>query len=325
MNTVKIGILGTGNIAGQMAGTLSRMEGAELYACASRTQSRAEAFARKYGAARAYASYGALAADEAVDLVYIATPHSTHCENTLICLEQHKAVLCEKPFALNLAQATKMVETAQKNRVLLAEAMWMRYQPLAKRIPQLLASGIIGRPSLLLANKGELNLLGTADMDPDLGGSALMGLGVYSINNAFLAFGGEVESVVSDAALLPSGVDGANALVLKYKGGKMAVLTSSMVCPMDNRWFICGEEGMLEIQGLSRISSIKVYNKHKQLTQEIAAPPMDTGYEYEVQACCDALREGRLECPEMPHSHTLAVMALMDSLRRQWGVRFVSE
>lgn len=217
MKKMNFAILGTGNIAAQMADTVSRMNNVVLYACASRTQEKSEDFANRFGVLNAYGSYASMLEDDNIDLVYVATPHSLHYEHTLLCLNKGKAVLCEKPFALNYIQAKEMIDTAREKKLLLAEAMWMRYQPMAKKICDLVDSGIIGTPRLLLANKGELDLNGFA---PELAGSTLLGLGVYAINDAFLVFGNNYEDVTSTAIFEENGLDGANSIILKYANGK---------------------------------------------------------------------------------------------------------
>lgn len=322
MKKMNLAILGTGNIAAQMADTVSRMNNVVLYACASRTQEKSEDFANRFGVLNAYGSYASMLEDDNIDLVYVATPHSLHYEHTMLCLNKGKAVLCEKPFALNYIQAKEMIDTAREKKLLLAEAMWMRYQPMAKKICDLVDSGIIGTPRLLLANKGELDLNGFA---PELAGSTLLGLGVYAINNAFLVFGNNYEDVTSTAIFEENGLDGANAIILKYANGKMAMLSSSMIAPTSNKWYICGDDGMLEIQGLSRLKTVRHYNRKRELVQEFNAEGLDTGYEYEVQACMEALESGAIECPQMPHEETIAVMKLMDRLRDDWGLKLVGE
>ena len=322
MKKMNFAILGTGNIAAQMADTVSRMNNVVLYACASRTQEKSEDFANRFGVLNAYGSYASMLEDDNIDLVYVATPHSLHYEHTMLCLNKGKAVLCEKPFALNYIQAKEMIDTAREKKLLLAEAMWMRYQPMAKKICDLVDSGIIGTPRLLLANKGELDQIGFA---PERAGSTLLGLGVYAINNAFLVFGNNYEDVTSTAIFEENGLDGANSIILKYANGKMAMLSSSMIAPTSNKWYICGDDGMLEIQGLSRLKTVRHYNRKRELVQEFNAEGLDTGYEYEVQACMEALESGAIECPQMPHEETIAVMKLMDRLRDDWGLKLVGE
>ena len=131
--------------------------------------------------------------------------------------------------------------------------------------------------------------------------------------------------VTSTAIFEENGLDGANSIILKYANGKMAMLSSSMIAPTSNKWYISGDDGMLEIQGLSRLKTVRHYNRKRELVQEFNAEGLDTGYEYEVQACMEALESGTIECPQMPHEETIAVMKLMDRLRDDWGLKLVGE
>ena len=137
---IRWGIIGTGRIAGEFAEGLQQIETAEFRSVASRRQETADAFAHKFGAAHAYPDYQQLAEDPEVDVVYVATPHSLHCENTLLCLKAGKAVICEKPFAVNGGQVAKMIHVAQKQDCFLMEAMWMRFIPLIREARRLISS-----------------------------------------------------------------------------------------------------------------------------------------------------------------------------------------
>lgn len=325
MNKLKMGILSTGNIAHQMAETVVQMDNVELYAVASRSMEKAKSFAEEFDIPKAYDSYEALVQNPDVDLVYIGTPHRFHYENTMLALQHKKPVLCEKPFAINLNEAEEMIRYAREKNVFLCEAMWVRFQPLAKKIRELIDEGAVGAPRLVLANKGELNNLGQSDIDPAVGGSALLGNGVYSITCAAMAFGDDVTGFSTDVLMLDSGTDGANTVTLHYSDGKMAALTSSIIANEHNAWYVCGDEGFMEIRGLSRLKTIRIFNNKREETAFIEAPPMISGYEFEVEACCEAIREGKIETEIMPHKETLRVMKLMDDIRKKWGLKFPFE
>ncbi len=176
---MKIGILGAGSIAHSMAKTVSRMEGTELYAVASRSIGKAEDFARQYQIPKAYGSYQEMAEDPAVDLVYVATPHSHHYAHVRLCLEHGRNVLCEKAFMVNSSQAREVVRLAREKRLLLAEAIWTRYMPSRALIREAVDSGIIGEVTSLTANLGYVVKHKERLIRSDLGGGALLDLGVY--------------------------------------------------------------------------------------------------------------------------------------------------
>ena len=174
MEKLRVGVLSTGNIAATMAETLRCMEDVELYAVASRCQEKADAFAEKYGFEKAFGTYEEMAADEKVDLVYVATPISEHCSHVKMLLENGRNVLCEKAFAVNAREAEEMTALSKEKGLLLAEAMWVRYMPMARTLQEVLASGAIGTPYTLTANLGYLLESVPRMMKPELAGGALL-------------------------------------------------------------------------------------------------------------------------------------------------------
>lgn len=326
MDKLRMGIMGPGGIANAMAQTVTKMEDVELYAVASRNRERALEFAGRYGAQKAYGSYEELAEDEMVDLVYVATPHSEHLANASLCIMHGKAVLCEKSFTANAAQAKELIELAAREKVLVAEAMWVRYMPMLSTIREVMDSGIIGRPSMLTANLGYKIDQVKRLQDPALAGGALLDVGVYPINFAFMIFGsGGIGKVSSSCTYTASGLDEQNSVTIQYEDGRVAVINSSMLSISDRKGIIYGSEGFMVIENINNFESITVFDNQYREIKRIDRPGQITGYEYEVEACRRALLEGKLECEEMPHAETLKVMEFMDGLRREWGIRFPFE
>lgn len=325
MEALKIGILGTGNIAATLADTMLKMEGIELYGAASRSLEKAEEFAKRFGLSHAYGSYEELAADPEIELVYIATPHSEHYKNAMLCLENGKHVLCEKAFAVNAAQAKEMIALAEEKRLLITEAMWVRYMPMAKTLKEVLDSGIIGEPMTLTASLCYLIDKFPRLTDPNLAGGALLDVGVYVITFASLVFGDEITSIDSSVIKADTGVDSQNSMVFGYPGGKMAVLNSSIHVLSDRRGIIYGTKGYIEVENINNFESIKVYDEARKLVETYERPEQISGYEYQIDSCRKAVREQRIECPEMPHNTTIHVMETMDALRAQWGIRYPFE
>lgn len=322
---INVAIMGAGNIAGVMAGTLNKMKNVRCYAVGSRSKDKAVAFARKFGCKKAYGSYEELVSDKKVDLVYIATPHSEHYENAKLCIEHGKAVLCEKAFTANAAQAEELIALAEEKKVLLTEAIWTRYMPMLQTIREVLDSGVIGVPTTLTANLGYV-LSGVARLnDPALAGGALLDVGVYTLNFASMIFGTEIEKVSSTCTYTKSGVDEQNSVTLMYEDGKVAVLNSSMVSQSDRKGVIYGTKGFLVIENINNFESITVYDAEYKKTAKYNRPKQITGYEYEVEACVQAIKDGTLECPQMPHAETIRIMKLMDSLRAEWGIKYPFE
>lgn len=317
---MKVGIIGTGAIASAMAETLGRMKDAEPYAVASREEKKAEAFARKWGFKKYYGSYRELAEDSETELIYIATPHSCHCGDAELCIENGKPVLCEKAFTGNAAQAKKIISLAEEKGVFLSEAMWTRYLPGRAVMERIIAGGEIGEVRMVTANFGG-NLADVRRItDPALAGGALLDLGIYPLTFAVMVLGKEIEDIVSSCAKFETGVDAQNAIILKYKNGALASLQSSALSGMDQQGIVYGTGGYLIVEDVHNIRSVKVYDTERRFIREERAPEQITGYEYEVEAAARAVREGKTECKEMPHKDSIFMMELMDRLRREWGI-----
>ena len=325
MEQLRVGILSTGNIAATMANTVAKMKEARVYAVASRSLEKAENFAQRFQIEKAYGSYEEMAADENVDLVYVASPMSEHYENVKMLIAHGRNILCEKAFAINQKQAREMTELAREKGVLLAEAMWVRYMPMWNTIRQVLAEGAIGEPMTLTANL--CYLIGDVPrlLKPELGGGALLDVGVYAMNFASMVFGNQVEKMVSTAIMTDTGVDAQNSITLIYPGGKMAVLNSSMRVLSDRQGIIYGTEGFAVVENINNFQTLTIYDRNRQVTAEYHCPEQITGYEYEVLACKEAIEKGLTQCPQMPHKETLEIMGLMDQARAQWGLKFPME
>lgn len=322
---MNISILGAGSIAGTMATTLQPLKNVTCYAVAARDKTRAQVFADKYGFAKAYGSYKDMLEDPDVELVYIATPHSHHYEHIRLCLEHGKHVLCEKAFTANARQAEEVLRLAESKGLLLTEAMWIRYMPMANKIREVVGSGIIGRPTSLSANLGYPLEHVERMVKPELCGGALLDLGVYVLNFATMIFGNEIESMAANCVRYGSGVDAQETIMLTYRDGRMATLYATMLAQTDRRGLINGTNGYIEIDNINNFEAMRVYNLERRVVAEYAAPMQVTGYEYEVQSAMDAINEGRIECPEMTHYDTLFMMQLMDNIRSAWGIRFPYE
>ncbi len=322
---LNVAIMGTGSIACKMAETLGKMRNVKCYAVASRTKERAEVFAKEYGFKKAYASYEELVQDESVELVYIATPHSEHFKNAMLCLNNNRPVLCEKAFTANAKQAKELFAYAAEHKVFIAEAIWTRYMPMLSTIKEVLASGCIGKPVMLTANLGYPVSKVTRLTAPELAGGALLDLGVYPLNFAAMIFGTEIEKIQSVCTYTETGVDEQESITLIYKDGKTAVLHASMLAVSDRQGIICGTEGYMVVENINNFESITVYNNNHEKENVYKRPKQITGYEYEVEACAKALKQGWIQCPEMPHEESLKMMEWMDSIRAQWGIVYPFE
>lgn len=328
---MKLAILGAGSIAKSMCATVRGMMAAgrpvELYAIAARDEVRAAAFAKEQGVSRAYGSYEEMLADPAVDLVYIATPHSHHHDHMKLCIAAGKAILCEKAFTANAAQAREVLALAREKGVYVAEAIWTRYMPSRRIIDVLIADGAIGKPCMLTANLG-YDIEGKERIVlPELAGGALLDLGVYTLNFASMVFGDDHARVESSVTMLPTGVDRTDNISILYGDGREAYLTSTTMCNADRRCVVYGSKGYLTVDNVNNPGFIEVFGKDDRIhpVRRIDVPKQITGYEYEVEACMRDLANGALEPAEMPHAKTIAIMEQMDALRAQWGLKYPFE
>ena len=321
----RIGIIGAGHIAEKMAATINGMPDVEAYAVASRQYGKAAAFAGRFGFTRAYGSYEELVEDPAVDLVYVATPHSLHYDHVRLCLSHGKAVLCEKAFMANAREAEEVTRMSEENNVFLAEAIWTRYMPFQKTVREIIDSGAIGRPMMLSAHLGYPVASKERIMRPELGGGALLDLGVYALNFALMMFGTDISRMTSSCTKSDTGVDLQNSIILEYSDGMIADLQSTALCASDRQGIVCGDRGYIVCDNINNMLKAELYDAGHTLIGTYNAPAQITGFEYQVQACIDAIREGMIETPYMPHSESIRVMRIMDSLRSSWGVRFPND
>lgn len=322
---MKVGILGTGWIAEKMAITINGMEkerGIEAYAVASRTKEKAEAFAKKWKFETAYGSYEALVNDPKVDLVYVATPHSEHYDNMLLCLNAGKPILCEKAFTACGWQAEEIIRIAHERKIFVTEAIWTRYMPFSQTIIDTVNSGAIGTPKMITANLCYPNINLPRMYLPELAGGALLDLGVYAINFAAMIFGKDIESTVSSATLTKTGVDATSSIILNYSDNRQAILTSSNLVKSDRHGIISGSKGHIIVDNINNPNHFDLYDDDYKLAQSCDCPKQITGYEYQVYACKEALEQGLIESPYMPHDETIRIMRQMDELRFQWGVKY---
>ena len=325
MERFRVGIIGAGHIAEKMAWTLTQMTEAEPYAVASRSLEKAEAFAEKYGFSKAYGSYEDILDDPMVELVYVATPHSFHHAHVRMCLEKGKPVLCEKAFMLNRAQAEDVINLAREKKVFLAEAIWTRYEPAREILDGLIASGEIGTPTFLKASlsypvEGKERVRTAA-----LGGGALLDLGVYCINFALMNMGSDIEKITTTCRKNEEGVDVQETFTFQYRDGRTAMLAASVLCADDRQGIISGDKGYIIADNINNPLRFDIYRRGAELVRSVEVPQQITGFEYQVRACIEAIRSGKIEPDAMPHSEILRVLEIMDTLRKEWDVEFPDE
>ncbi|MFI1956763.1 Gfo/Idh/MocA family protein [Streptomyces althioticus] len=326
---VRWGILATGGMAATFTADLVDMPDAEVVAVASRSVESAKTFADRFGIPRAYGDWEALAADDGLDVVYVATPHSAHRAAAGMMLEAGQHVLCEKPFTLNSREAAELVALARDGGHFLMEAMWMYCHPMVRRLKALVADGAIGEVRHVQADFGLSGPFPATHRlrDPALGGGALLDLGVYPVSFAHLLLG-EPSDIVARATLSEEGVDLQTGALLSWENGALASVHCSIAGGTATSASITGSEGRIDIPNGFFFPERFVLHRDGRDAEEFAADPADgprASLKHEAAEVMRALRAGETESPVVPLDGTLAVMRTLDAIRDRVGVRYPGE
>jgi dihydrodiol dehydrogenase / D-xylose 1-dehydrogenase (NADP) len=349
---VRFGFLGGGRVAQDFATGLSVVEGAMLSAVASRSAATANAFAARFPEVRVLAGYDAVLADPEVDVVYVATPHHLHAAQSIAALEAGKAVLCEKPFTMDAAEAHRVVEVARRTGGFCMEAMWMRFFPVIRRAKEIVANGTIGEARLLHADFGVPTAAGSDSRfyDPAQGGGALLDRGVYAVSLATLLFGRPTDVLALEGPTA-TGVDEHVGIVMRFEGGRLAILSASLTSLTHNTALVCGTHGSVAIAApffcperlaLRHYRAAEVESAPTRRDELVAlakrtrpgraalrtlkpllagrptrfrAPMRGNGYGYEADEVVRCLRSGELESPLMTLDDSVTVMEALDAAR----------
>ncbi|MEU0935460.1 Gfo/Idh/MocA family oxidoreductase [Embleya sp. NPDC005971] len=328
--TIRWGILATGGIAAEFTKALQSLPNTEVVAVGSRSLESAKAFAERFGIPRAHGSWAELAADDDVDVVYVATPHAAHRVAAGLCLEAGRAVLCEKAFTLDAREALELVELARQRGLFLMEAMWTYCHPLIRRLRELIAAGEIGEIRSVSAAFGFAGEFPPEHRlrDPAQGGGALLDLGVYPVSLAQLLLG-EPDAIRAWAHLTPEGVDDNTGIVLGWHNGAVATLGCTFTAHTDAPATITGSRGRIEFaEGFFYPDRFVVHRPGREprtvLLAEVTADPERGTMRHEAAEVNRCLRVGETESPLVPLAGTLAVMRTLDTVREQIGVRYPS-
>ncbi|MEP7258206.1 MAG: Gfo/Idh/MocA family oxidoreductase [Flavitalea sp.] len=327
---IRWGILGCGNIAAKFAADLSFVEDAVVTSVASRSLDKAKAFAVRFGAAHAYGSYEELARDPEVDVIYVATPHSHHYENTLLCLNHDKATLCEKAFALNSWQAHEMIDLAKKRKVFLMEALWTKFLPHYIKLQEILKAGTLGDITSVIVNFGFVPTppVPARVFDPALGGGTMLDIGIYNVFMAMSVLGrpDHIDAYMKPAS---TGIDAQCAVLFRYNNGSMAQLFSSFEANLAMEADIAGNKGRIRVtHRFYAPDTVIEYYSDKPDSLQVINVERETGghgYEYEARHVGECLRKGLLESPVMTHADTLMLMEVLDEIRRKAGIVYSAD
>lgn len=314
------GILGPGRIAGRFATDLARLPEARRVAVGSRDLARAQAFAAEHAFERAYGSYEELVRDPEVQAVYVATPHPFHAEHSRLCLEHGKAVLCEKPMAVNARQAREMVACARANGAFLMEAMWSRFNPVMSQVRRWLSEGAIGEVRLVTADFGfrtAWNPQGRL-LDLNLAGGALLDVGVYVVSLASMVFGQAPQTVSASAYLGETGVDEQTAMLFGYPSGALAQLFCAIRTATIGEARLYGTEGHIYIPDFWRATQA-VLSRPGREAERVEG---EAGYHFEAAEVMACVRAGQVESAVMPLDESVGILETMDRVRGLIGLKY---
>jgi predicted dehydrogenase len=316
------GILGTGGIARAFATDLRLTDTGTVMAVGSRTAQAARGFADEFGVPHRHASYAGLVADPDVDVVYVATPHPMHHDNALLALRAGKHVLVEKPFTMNAEQARDVARVAREAGLFAMEAMWTRFLPHMHVIRDWLAAGVLGEVVTVTADHGQWF---ADDPDfrlfaPELGGGALLDLGVYPVSFASMVLG-PPSRVVALADPAFTGVDAQTSMVFGYDSGAQAVLTCTLRAKSPTRAAIVGTAARIEVDGdFYAPAAVSLISRDGQVSR-VESDHRGRGLRHQADEVARCLAAGAVESTLLPLSETISVLATMDTVLSMVAVR----
>lgn len=323
--TIKWGIIGCGKIAHKFIQDFEFVNNGEVIAVGSRSPQKAEAFAAQYNVKKAYGSYEALAADSEVEAIYIATPHTFHLENMKLCFEHDKAVLCEKPIAVNAKELEEALQMAKTKNLFLMEAMWTWFLPAVLKAREWITQGRIGAVKFLRADfgfKAEFDK-NSRIYNPELAAGALLDIGIYPLSIAEFLIDSPIKKIQSVGYLGSTKVDEYNAMSVEYDNGVFAQLSSGVISDMNNDAYIVGTKGYICLRNFWRSKKVVLETPEgKDVFEEIL--PCH-GYNYETEHVNQLLLAGKKESPVVTHEHSRKSMERMDELRKEWGLKYPFE
>ena len=323
MKKIRFGIVGTGNIAHRFAEAIANVNEAELSAVASRTQKNADAFGDEFDIPFRFGSYEEMAKSDVIDAAYIAVPHSGHKDCSCLMMNNGKHVICEKPIAVNCREAEEMFACAKENGVFLMEAMWARLVPGTVKLLEMINDGYLGE---IRGVEGKFcYTMDEDEMDHHVlktenGGGSLLDVGVYGLNFASWYLGRNVESI-SAASDKYNGVDSHTCVLLKYKDGSIADISSAVLLRKPNEGYVYGTKGYVHINRFYAPQTLELYPDTGENTS-IEVPYEGNGFEEQIRHVCECVNKGLTESPVITSEQTLYIMKQMDSVRKMTGIEY---
>lgn len=318
--TYRWGILGAGRIAAKFCEALCFVEGSQVYAIASRDVEKAKAYAAKYNAATFYDNYDELIRDENVDIIYIATPHVFHYEQTMNCLQNNQPVLCEKPMSLSHKQTAEMIAFAEEKKLFLMEGMWTACMPFIEKIRSLIEEDVIGKPQYVSADfcfEAPHDLEGRL-YNKSLGGGSILDVGIYPVFLAALILG-EPSIIKSVSKITSTGVDEYANIILQYADGETAHLLSGISFNSAIEAEIICSKGSIKIKNPWFKATDFLVQSDDGKPENFSMPHVCNGFEHEIKEVMYCLDNGLLQSNKMPHQLTVSISKIQDEILKQAG------
>ena len=322
---IKWGIVGLGGIAHKFANDLTLVDGADISAVASRSIDKAKAFQKEYNANHAFGSYDELFKCQDVDVIYIATPHTSHKELSIKAMNHGKHILCEKPVGMNRAEVEEMISVAKKNKVFFMEGLWSRFNPAIKKAKDLVDGNSIGKIGYLHADFAFYALQRPEEgrlLNPNLGGGSLLDIGIYPIFLSYLLLG-KPNKILSSSKFYKTGVEIQTSMIFEYTNAQ-AILYSGLISGSKMEAEISGSKGSIFLDPQWHAAQGYSVKTDGEL-QHVAMPTTGNGYTYEIEEVHSCLKSGKLESELWSHQNSLDLCRLLDVVRSQNGITFPFE
>ena len=323
---IKWGILGPGKIAHKFVQDLLLFDDAIIHGIASRDKARAATFAKAYDAIRYYGSYEELAHDPEIDVIYISTPHVFHFDHSMLCLQNHKAVICEKPFGMNVYQVDQMIREAEKRKIFLMEALWTRFIPGIEKVLELIDDGQIGKINNIRADFGFL-----ADSNPahrlynaKLGGGALLDIGIYPVYLSMLLLG-VPDEIKALASMSETKIDKSIAILFKYHNGQLASLDATFEAKTSTEAIIYGDKGSIHLHSRFHHPQKVTLKRHHHEDHIFHIEYIGNGYYHEISEVMNCLKQGKIQSDKMPHQKSRDLIKILDAVRCEVGLIYDSD
>ena len=323
MEKLRWGIVGPGIIANKFAAAIANVEEAELVAVASRSKDRGEAFAARYHIPQVFDSYEKMAKSDAVDVIYVATPHPFHLPCAELFLSAGKHVLCEKPLCVTAEQARRLQAASRENKVFLMEAMWTRFLPAVFELCRMVKDGIIGD---VMGLRADFCYEQAPEEEPKLyqnhmAGGSLLDVGVYGLHFADLFLG--KPNGIQAAAWTCKGVDVHTSMLLSYKNGAVAEISSAIGLEKPCAAWLYGTKGKIEVPDFYGAQEFVLHTSDGK--EEFCFPSAGDGFEEEIIEVCACIRDGKTESDRLPLAKTIGILEQMDEIRSMIGVSYPCE